>query len=358
MTTRRTFLASVLASASLPSLTWAAAGSPSHLTAARDASGDYALYGLTEDGAIRFRVPLPDRGHAAAAHPTAPEAVAFARRPGRFALVIDCADGTVLHRLDSPDGMHFYGHGVFSLDGQTLFTTENHIATGEGRIGIWDRAAGYKRLGDFPSHGIGPHEIARIPGQEVLVVANGGILTNPDEGRDKLNLETMQPNLALLDENGTLQTLAEVPRDIHQNSLRHIAVAPDGLVACALQWQGDVFDSPPLMALYRADTGLQFVDMPDDILRQMSGYAGSVALLNAGEGIALTSPVGGTLTLFDRDGQVQTQTRHADICGVGRASFGGLATDGAGRVFRIADGAATPIARHGLSFDNHLIPIG
>ena len=76
MQTRRGFIASIMAASSLPALSWADAGSPAYLGAARRADGSFALFGLTAGGDDVFRIALPDRGHAAAAHPTAPEAVA------------------------------------------------------------------------------------------------------------------------------------------------------------------------------------------------------------------------------------------------------------------------------------------
>jgi len=54
------------------------------------------------------------RGHDAAAQPTRPEAVAFARRPGRFALVIDCRNGDVTARLLAPQGRYFHAMGIAS----------------------------------------------------------------------------------------------------------------------------------------------------------------------------------------------------------------------------------------------------
>ena len=54
----------------------------------------------------------------------------------------------------------------------------------------------------MPSGGIGPHEILRLPGARLLAIANGGIHTRPDTGREKLNLDTMRPNLTLMDEDG------------------------------------------------------------------------------------------------------------------------------------------------------------
>lgn len=55
--------------------------------------GRFALRGLTAKAQIAFRIDLPDRGHAAAAHPTRAEAVAFGRGSATFALVMDCAGG-------------------------------------------------------------------------------------------------------------------------------------------------------------------------------------------------------------------------------------------------------------------------
>ena len=353
MTTRRTFLASLLASAAAPRLSWADAGGPTHLAAAREADGAYALFGLAADGADIFRIPLPGRGHAAAAHPTAPEAVAFARRPGTFALVIDCATGTVAHRLTAPEGRHFYGHGAFIEGGDILCTTENEIETGQGRIGLWSRRAGYRRIGDLASGGIGPHEILALPGDR-LVVANGGILTHPDRGRDKLNLVTMRPNLAYLDNSGPVE-LVELPEELHQNSIRHIAT--DGEVTgFAMQWQGDLSDPVPLLGLHRRGEApiLASAGLVDQLA--MQGYAGSIAM--AGGQVGITSPRGGCLHLFDKAGNFKESLSRSDICGLAAAPAGLLATDGLGGILTVTDQGMTPTRKAPRAWDNHLVRIG
>ena len=127
-TTRRSFLrgaAGLGTAALIPAVGWAAAGSPGYLAAAALPDGGFCLLGLTAGGEECFRLPLPDRGHAAAAHPRRPEAVAFARRPGTFAVVIDCAEGRAVAELHSPENRHFYGHGAFTADGASSYTTEN-----------------------------------------------------------------------------------------------------------------------------------------------------------------------------------------------------------------------------------------
>ena len=76
-------------------------------------------------GAITFRIDLPGRGHAAAAHPNRPEAIAFARRPGTFAIILDCLSGKPVNLVEAPPNRHFCRHGAYSADGELLFTTEN-----------------------------------------------------------------------------------------------------------------------------------------------------------------------------------------------------------------------------------------
>ena len=103
MPARRSVLAGLMAASLAPRASWADAGSPAFVSAARTPAGDYVLCGLKARGEIAFQIPLPARGHAAAAHPETPHAVAFARRPGTFALVIDCATGAVAPRWRDHD---------------------------------------------------------------------------------------------------------------------------------------------------------------------------------------------------------------------------------------------------------------
>lgn len=224
------FLAGLMAASLVPRPTWADVGSPSYLSAAARQDGSYVLCGIGADLNVLFQIPLPARGHAAAAHPNRPEAVAFARRPGTFAIVIDCRSGTSKATLMAPTGRHFYGHGVFSANGNWLYTTENDCEAGEGRIGVWDAAAGYKRIAEFSSGGIGPHDIKRLPNTDTLVVANGGIDTHPDSGRTKLNIPTMRPNLTYITDGVAIET-AGLGAALRKNSIRHLAVSSTGQVA-------------------------------------------------------------------------------------------------------------------------------
>lgn len=106
-----------------------------------------------------------------------PRGGAFDRRPGSFAVVIDCISGTATANLHAPFRRHFYVHGAFSSGGGWQFTTENdHEA---GRVGVRDTAAGSTRIAAFDNGGIGPHDIKRLPHTEPLVIANGWIDATP-----------------------------------------------------------------------------------------------------------------------------------------------------------------------------------
>ncbi len=358
MTSRRHFLAGLAAATLAPVKGWSAVGAPDFLSAALFPDGSYRLAGLDARGAITFSLPLPARGHAAAAHPHRAQAVAFARRPGTFALVVDCATGEQIAQLDAPKGRHFFGHGVFSTDGAQLFTTENDYDAGEGIIGIWDAENGYSRLGEFPSGGVGPHEMLLMPGGKSIAIANGGIETHPDTGRTKLNLPTMQPNLTYSDLSGGILEQVELPRAMHKNSIRHLAVRTDGLVAFALQWQGDKTQHPPLLGLHRRGEPPRLLSAPEVEQSTLQGYAGSVAFSTDGETVAITCPRGNALHHFrTRDGSFAGAIAVEDVGGLSTGAEGLIFTTGTGEMGSLAKDRARITARAPCQWDNHLIPI-
>ncbi|MEM7547196.1 MAG: DUF1513 domain-containing protein [Pseudomonadota bacterium] len=351
MLTRRAAIASGLASLAAPA--WARLGGARFLSSARLASGAHVLIGLTRDGGEAFRAPLPARGHAAAAHPHRPHAVVFARRPGVFALLIDCDTGREIGRVHAKQGRHFYGHGAFSADGLTLFTTENAYETGEGRIGIWNATDGLRRIGEVASGGIGPHDVLRSHDGRSLIVAHGGVRTHPDTGRSKLNLPTMRPNLSWIDiTSGEVTGVIEADEHLRKNSLRHLAAAPNGEVLIGAQWQGSPRATPSLLATARQGGSLRWIDGPSQLWRDMRGYVGSVA---AGEDGTLfaTSPRGGIALRADMGGNLGIE-RIADVCGAAITSGSAIYTTGNGVVM---SGMGTEIAVHEVAFDNHMIEL-
>ena len=351
MATRRSVITGLLAAGLVPRPTWADAGSPNYLSAGMKPNGKHVLCGLASDGSITFELPLPARGHAAAAHPTAPEAVAFARRPGTFAIVLDCWNGTSKAKIAAPKGRHFYGHGAFSLDGELLFTTENDYEAARGVVGIWDARGKYERLGEFWSGGTGPHDIKLMPDGETLVVANGGIETHPETGRAKLNLPTMRSNLSYLSMEGVIKAQLELEPEHQRNSIRHLAVSDRGDVAFAMQWQGDLTDDLALLGTHSRHSQRLHL-LAEASVRDMRGYLGSVAINSSNKQIATTSPRSGVLQIFGVNG-LRESSNLDDVCGVAASRGGFMVTTGKGAV----EGPESGEINHNIAWDNHLIAI-
>ena len=346
---RRAFLAT-LAAACTPRLTWAEVGSPAFLAAGKRGEG-FFLHGLSATGSNLFQLPLPGRGHAAAAHPTRAEAVAFARRPGTFALVINCATGAITHRLTPPDGMQFNGHGAFSADGSLLMTSEVVAETSQGRIGLWDTRA-YTRLTDWPSQGIGPHEILLLPDGR-FAVANGGIQTDPVD-RTKLNLPTMRPNLSLLSTDGVLLDQLDLP-DLAQNSIRHLALT-GGTLAFAMQWEGDPAEPVPPLGLWTPGTAPTLCTPEPAQAFTLQGYAGSIAA--TADRVLVTSPKGGAAMIFATKGTPIATHHRADLCGAATTPSGGfLLTDGLGAIWSADDTGLALLGSGTTAWDNHLVAL-
>ena len=355
-TGRRQFIAGLLATGIIPKPTWADAGSPSFLSAAALPDGTYVLCGIDADLNITFQRPLPARGHAAAAHPLKPEAVAFARRPGTFAVVIDCTAGVQTAVLNAPAGRHFYGHGAFSADGSLLYTTENDYEVGRGRIGVWDVASGYIRIDEWDSGGIGPHDIKRLPNSDVLAVANGGIDTHPESGRTKLNIPTMKPNLSYV-QDGTVIEAVELPPEMHKNSIRHLAVSPEGDVAFGMQWQGNGVP-PSLVGLHRLGGEMTLMQANPVQMRDMQGYVGSIAYAIDGATIIVTSPRGGGVQQYNvASTQIMASRSVIDVCGAASTVDGFILTAGTGELASFTPAGERFSKFEALKWDNHLIPI-
>lgn len=357
MVNRRGFLTGLLASGLVPTSTWADVGSPSFLAAARLPDDGFALCGIDAAGAILFQIPIPTRGHAAAANPVRAEAVAFARRPGTFASIINCASGIEIARLSCPEGRHFYGHGTFSGDGETLFTTENDYEAGQGQLGVWDATQGYARVDEFASGGIGPHDIRLLPDSDTLVVANGGIDTHPDTGRTKLNLSTMRPNLSYLGFSGTLLDQMELPADLFSNSIRHLDVSLDGQVAIGMQWQRDRSSSPALVGLHRAGDTMALMQAPLNVHRDALGYVGSIAFSGNNAQLAVTCPRGGCVQVFDAVTCKFVNSHKApDASGITGFGDGFVVSSGTGQLRTIGIDRTMSV-NHPLEWDNHLVRI-
>ena len=319
-------------------------------SAYKDRQGAHGIAFLDQDGAMVARHLLPDRGHGFASHPQAGWLVAFARRPGNFAVALDRNNAREPVVFHTPADRHFYGHGAFSADGRLLYAAENAFGTGDGVLGIYDVTNGFARIAEFPSHGVGPHEILLMPDAKTLCVANGGIRTHPDSGRQKLNLPTMTSSMAFIDlESGSLRSSHSLPDTLRRLSLRHMAADAHGQVWIGGQYEGDAMDLPPVLARLNPDAGLHTVDLPDDVRVEFGMYVGAVAASNDGNLLAITSPKSGRLLTLDaQSGKVLASIERPGVCGVHASASGFISSTETGEFAR---------QKHDLLWDNHIATV-
>lgn len=353
-----------------------------YISGAKQSSDQHVAVLFDDKGKLQATVPLTARAHGAAAHAKSHRVCIFGRRPGLFMNTFDVRNPNI-HRVIAPmSARHFYGHGTYSETGNLLYATENDFDNARGVIGIYDATRGYRRIGEMETYGIGPHEIVRVPGRELLVIANGGIQTHPDTGREKLNLPVMQPSLSIVDaRNGELVGRHFLADNLHQVSIRHLACAADGKIWYAGQYEGDkktidglagfisLRDSLHSFQQGVSGRGLVTIDLPEYVQNQASGYLSSVAIV--GQHAVFTAAKGGLVFSVNRDSLlVDDSLTVFDCSGVAASNVSdlydnqayetdesALLTSGTGEIISLGGDGLSSLAIHNLQWDNHVYRI-
>ncbi|KAA3450439.1 DUF1513 domain-containing protein [Mesorhizobium sp. SARCC-RB16n] len=320
----------------------------------RDGSFGAAI--LSEAGKLLHAIDLPDRGHDVTFDPISKRSVVFARQPGTFAVVFGHTGRNAPQTIASITGRHFFGHGVFSPDGALLYATENDFDNAAGVVGVYDARAKFNRIGEFPTYGMGPHELLLLGDGRTIAVANGGIETHPDYGRAELNIATMKPSYVLVDRvSGDLIEKHELPAALHQLSIRHMDADQTGAVWFGCQYRGPGTDRPLLVGRAARGKELALLDMPRDVLSGFRNYIGSVAANPVAGTVAVSSPEGNSLVVIDAgSGGVVSSSALVEVCGVAPDGAGFMATTGAGEI--IEGGGATR-SEPDYVWDNHMLRI-
>lgn len=338
---------------------FAAGPEPRFVSASRRADGTFSLVTLSAEGRILRDIPLSARGHDIAIHAPSGRAVAFARRPGDFAVAFETRSDSEPIVFTAPEGRHFFGHGAFSPDGHLLYVTENNIAAGVGVVGIYDVGRGYKKIGEHQSYGVGPHELILLSDGKTLAIANGGIDTSPEAGRENLNLDTMQPSLAFVDrETGALRQQHVFTRDAQRLSIRHIAADRGGQVWFGGQWEGDPGAAPGLIGCASLERALSFAVPDASAGDDLKDYIGSVAISDDGRTLAASAPKAGRIVYVDTvTSRITACSILRDACGLAPVSAETFVETSGFGVFRYATSdrqVLSEVDLEGIAFDNHL----
>ncbi|PKF77250.1 DUF1513 domain-containing protein [Vibrio sp. vnigr-6D03] len=304
------------------------------------------------EGSPIHQIPLPARGHGVAIHKNGSLAVVFGRRPGAFFQPFDFHTGDMLPIVAAKPERHFYGHGVFSPDGQLLYATEGEKGSSRGIIGVYDVARNFEKVSEFTGFGLGPHEIIMLPSGN-LAVGVGGVHTN---GRTPLNLETMSPSLTYISAEGKI--LEQVSLPDNKLSIRHLAYGIDdsihtqGLVFCGQQYRGSPDDYPALLAAHRLGQPMvQFNAEPEQWAR-FNHYIASIAV--AGDWVLATSPRGNCYGIWRiSTGELLEIESLPDASGVVVNNNSFKISSGAGKVISRPVQGDEKKYSSGIHWDNH-----
>jgi hypothetical protein len=329
-----------------------------YASAARKPDGTYAVLILAENGNILREIPLLGRGHDVAIDHASDRAVVFARRPGYFAVAFDI-EGKCAPEVFTPvKDRHFYGHGVFSRDGRLIYATEHDVETGDGVLGIYE-VGSWRRIGEFPTYGVGPHEAILLADGKTLAIANGGFGSDPATGRENIDLAGMEPNMAFVDlTTGALRAKHGLSPDINMLSVRHLAANAAGEVWFGGQWQGGLEDSPELIGRASLDKPIAILEPLRPLGIALKGYIGSVAMSVDRRFLAASAPRAGRIVYTDTEtGKIVREVAIDDGCGIAGSGGSEFAMSSGHGIVRFEhDGTSPPDERTftGTEFDNHL----
>lgn len=301
--------------------------------------------------AMSTALALPARGHDVFWHPANDgSAIVVARRPGRFLVRWDVASGKTLARFDTGDALddiRLEGHFAFSADGRRLYATESDLITGRGHVGVYDTDS-LARLGRHDAGGIGPHAIGRLA-DGTLAVAIGGVLTLPETGRVKRNLDSMDPSLVILDP-ASGQILRQLRLPDPWMSVRHVAQAADGTIGVALQNEGG--PDRPLLARVQGEA-LVYAEADAATRARCGGYAGDVMAIDGH--FALSASTAGITALWTTGGRHVGTLDTPRVCALTRAGRQLVATGDGGDVWTIDPQGPRILShsRYPVALDNH-----
>ena len=306
-------------------------------------NNEFAVVGIDSQRQICWQTAMPERVHdiliqpnqessnASAAHNNGTDlhnriarnnsidVAVMGRRPSEWFWILAADSGKLKYSIKAEANRHFYGHACYSLEGDLLYVTENNTSDFSGVIGIYDVASGYKKIGEFATQGIGPHEIVMHPDGKTLVIANGGIKTER-ASREELNIDSMQPSLVYLDRHeGKL--IQQVYPAHNQMSVRHLTMHNDGTVIIGIQFQGERHLNVPMILTHRLGqsefTALQMDQTNPNGWHRFHHYIASVSVDSNRNLVCATSPIGGCAAVFDlNSGELIESVDLADCAGV------------------------------------------
>ena len=155
-----------------------------------------------------------------------------------------------------------------------------------------------------------------------------------------------------------------LPSELHQCSIRHMDINQHNQVAIAMQYQGELYDSVPLIAMHKRGSAIQTLQQPETVRQRMKQYCGSARFDRSGDYFAISAPRGDLVTVWQRDGRFIDSIRVRDGCGLAATAESGsfVFSSGNGNCYHYSvhnrKKRKLPAAsERPLAWDNHMVSV-
>ena len=265
---------------------------PGSRSAASGPQAEELLLALLDLDAPEPRVEtleLAFMAHGVVVDPHDPQRVVLFEKRGRGACEVHLAAREVVRPIETAAGREFYGHGAFSPDGTLLYSTETQVDDGyRGLVAVRD-ARTFEPLGEFPSHGLAPHDCALRDGGKTMVITNGG-------GRH----EGTEPGCVTYVDVASERLIEKLEFAPAVYSAGHLALTARGDLAvssAAREWM----PKETLGAASFRTKGGRFRTMtePPELTTRMLGESLSLAIHEPSATVGITNPAGHLVTFWD-----------------------------------------------------------
>jgi len=234
------------------------------------------------------RIGLDFLAHGFTTHPEKRHIAAVFEKHGPGAALVDLAESKLLGHIRTSTRREFYGHGVWSPDGQVVYSVETVLDTHAGVVVVRDSTT-FKDLEKFPTYGQDPHDCFFVDSGKTLVMTNGG--------GDVSSAHT--PCVTYVDV-ASRKLVDKVTFGDPNINAGHAVVARDGsLVVCSAPRDG----LPPETSTGGVTIRIgrekaQRMRKPEGVVAKMLGESLSVCLHEPSGIAAVTNPIGHIVTFW------------------------------------------------------------
>ena len=249
----------------------------------------FAAMSLDRTRPSPIMIPLTFLAHGVTPSPNEPDLLLLFEKHGPGCCALDLRAREVRHVITTSPNRQFYGHGAFSPDGSLLYSTETDLQDDmKGYITVRDGKS-FAYLGDFPTHGVAPHDCMLRDNGKTLVITNGG---------SPLGVETDRPCVTHVDV-ATGKLLENEPIPAPHLNAGHLAMTTDGgLVVVSAPRHGLPASELGGISMRPAGGKLVTASEPADMVARMRGETLSAAIHEPSGVVAATNTLGQVVTFW------------------------------------------------------------